>query len=82
MIEIPSESGNNSWTAMGKVERLLAEGINWRKKDQHGSHDQAVFCDAVGILPCPGHALIDWEHGMIGTVSTLDKHFRFSLTFP
>lgn len=34
------------------------------KRDQHGSKDQAVFCDTVGIfLPCPAQALIDWEHG-------------------
>lgn len=70
MMEIPSERGNNSWPAIGKVERGSAEGINWRKRDQHVSQDQAVFCDAVGILPCPAHALIDWEHGMIGIVST------------
>lgn len=33
-----------------------------------------MFCDAVGILPCPAHALIDWEHG----TNILDFVYHYS----
>lgn len=61
---------------MSRRQQLAQRGIKM------AGQNQAVFCDAVGILPYPAHALIDWEHGMIGIYSTNILDFVYHSLYP